>query len=77
MFRTLVKTAAVVVDDRTFPVRYFELRTVRGQRRYSAEILLGPGDRVIFDDDSMTNLEARATRLAPATLYSRILARTA
>ena len=77
MFRTLVKTDAVVVDDRTFPVRYFELRTVRGQRRYSAEILLGPGDRVIFDDDSMTNLEARATRLAPATLYSRILARTA
>jgi len=77
MFRTLVKTAAVVVDDRTFPVRYFELRTVRGQRRYSAEILLGPGDRVIFDDDSMTNLEARATRLAPATHYSRILARTA
>ena len=77
MFRTLVKTDAVVVDDRTFPVRYFELRTVRGQRRYSAEILLGPGDRVILDDDSMTNLEARAARLAPATLYSRILARTA
>ena len=77
MFRTLVKTDAVVVDDRTFPVRYFELRTVRGQRRYSAEILLGPRDRVILDDDSMTNLEARAARLAPATLYSRLLARTA
>jgi hypothetical protein len=50
---------------------------VRGQRRYSAEILLAPGDRVILDDDSMTNLEARATRLVPATLYSRFLARTA
>jgi hypothetical protein len=77
MFRTLVKTQAVTVDDRTVLVRYFELRTVRGQRRYSAEILLAPGDRVILDDDSVTNLEARAARLVPATLYSRMLARTA
>ena len=77
MFRTLVKTEAVAVDDQVFPVRYFEARTMRGLRRYSAEILLGPGDRIILDDDSVTNLEARAARLVPATLYSRILARTA
>ena len=77
MFRTLLKTQAVAVDDQSVPVRYFELRTVRGQRRYSAEILLAPGDRVILDDDSVINLEARATRLVPATLYSRMLARTA
>ena len=77
MFRTLVKTEAVAVDDQIFPVRYFEARTMRGLRRYSAEILLGPGDRIILDDDSVTNLEARAARLVPATLYSRILARTA
>ena len=57
------------------PVRYFELRTLRGARRYSAEILLGPGDRIILDDDSVTNLEARTTCLVPATLYSRMLAR--
>ncbi len=67
MFRTLVKTEALAVDDQTFAVRYFELRTLRGARRYSAEILLGPGDRIILDDDSVTNLEARATRLVPAT----------
>ena len=77
MFRTLVKTEAMAVDDRSVPVRYFEQRTVRGVRRYSAEILLGPGDRIILDDDSVTNLEARATRVVPATLYSRMLARTA
>jgi hypothetical protein len=59
------------------PVRYFELRTVRGHRRYSAEILLGPGDRIILDDDSVTNLQARAARLVPATIYSRTLAGTA
>ena len=29
MFRTLVKTDALAVDDRTFSVRYFELRTGR------------------------------------------------
>ena len=75
MFRTLVKTTAVAVDDQTVAVRYFELRTLRGGRRYSAEILLAPGDRVILDDDSVTNLEARAARLVPATLLSRTLAR--
>jgi hypothetical protein len=74
MFRTLLKTEALAVEDRTFPIRYFEIRTLRGARRYSAEILLSPGDRIILDDDSMTTLEARTTRLVPATLYSRLLA---
>jgi len=74
MFRTLVKTDTLAIGDRTYPVRYFELRTVRGGRRYSAEILLSPGDRIILDDDSVSNLEAKTTRLVPATLYSRVLA---
>jgi hypothetical protein len=74
MFRTLVKTTAIAVEDQTVAVRYFELRTLRGGRRYSAEILLGTGDRIILDDDSVMNLEARATCLVPATLYSRLLA---
>ena len=74
MFRTLLKTEALAIEDRTFPIRYFELRTLRGSRRYSAEILLGPDDRIILDDDSMTDLEAKTARLVPATLYSRILA---
>ena len=74
MLRTLVKTESLAIDDRTVAVRYFELRTGRGARRYSVEILLGPGDRVILDDDSVINLEAKAQRLVPATLYSRVLA---
>lgn len=76
MFRILVKSEAVAVDDQRVPVRYFELRTVRGLRRYSAEIWLSSGDRIILDDDSVTNLEARAARLVPATIYSRALAGT-
>jgi hypothetical protein len=75
MFRTLVKTDALAIADRTIAVRYFELRTLRGARRYSAEILLGPGDRIILDDDSVTTLEARTACLVPATIYSRLLAR--
>jgi len=75
MFRTLVKTDAVAVEDKTVTVRYFELRTLRGTRRYSVEILLGPGDRIILDDDSVVTLEARAMCLVPATIYSRMLAR--
>jgi len=42
MIRTLVKTANVAVENRNYQVRYFELRTPRGHRRYSAEIML-PG----------------------------------
>ena len=75
MFRVLVKTEQVSVEDRSYPVRYFELRTLRGLRRYSAEILIAPGDRIILDDDSVANLEARVARLVPATLLSRMLAR--
>jgi hypothetical protein len=75
MFKTLVKTEAMAVEAQTVSVRYFELRTLRGGRRYSAEILLASGDRIILDDDSVSNLEARATRLVPATVYSRMLAR--
>ena len=74
MFRTLLKTGAVELDDQMFAVRYFEQRTMRGARRYSAEIVIGPGDRIILDDDSMPNLEARTNRLVPATVYSRALA---
>jgi hypothetical protein len=77
MFRTLVKTDNVAVDGRLYPVQYFELRTLRGVRRYSAEILVGTDDHIILDDDSVTNLEARAARVIPATLYSRMLSRTA
>jgi hypothetical protein len=75
MFRTLVKTDAIDIESHRVAVRYFEQRTMRGARRYSAEILLEPGDRIILDDDSMITLEARAARLVPATLYSRLLAR--
>ena len=75
MFRTLVKTDAIDIESHRVAVRYFELRTMRGARRYSAEIVLGPDDRIILDDDSVMNLEALATQLVPATLYCRLLAR--
>ena len=77
MFRTLVKTDSVAFEKTRLAVRYFEGRTPRGALRYSAEIVLAPGDRIILDDDSLTNLEARTNCLMPATIYSRALARTA
>ena len=74
MHRTLVKTDTIAVDEHTVAIEYYELRTLRGGWRYSADILLAPGDRIILDDDSVTTLEARVERLVPATLYSRVLA---
>ena len=76
MFRTLVKTETLCVQNEVFDVRYFEVRTIRGLRRFSVEILLAANDRIILDDDSVSNLEARVARLVPATLASRRLAKT-
>ena len=74
MFRKLIKTANIDVGEHTYSVRYYEAKTLRGARRYSSEVILGPEDRVILDDDSMNSLESKLARLVPATVYSRMLA---
>lgn len=74
MFRKFVQTGEVTVDGRSYVVHYFEQRTARGGRRYSCEVILDAADRIIVDDDSLTSLQARMARLAPATIYSRALA---
>ena len=74
MFRKLVKTTAIAVDGTEYVLRYYELKTVRGTRRFSCEVLLGAAARIILDDDSMSSLESKVARLAPATVYSRVLA---
>ena len=74
MVRKLVATVDVNIDGRTYVMHYYEHRTARGARRFSCEVLLDAGDRVIVDDDSMTSLESKVMRLAPATVYSRALA---
>ena len=74
MFRKLVKTAEIDIDGQDYALRYYEQKTARGARRFSCEVLLGAGDRIIVDDDSMMSLESKVARLVPATVYSRLLA---
>jgi len=74
MFRKLLETGEIEVDGHAFVVHYFELRTARGARRYSGEVVVDAGDRIILDDDSLMSLQAKIARLAPATIYSRALA---
>jgi hypothetical protein len=74
MFRKLLETRDIDVDGHVYVAHYFELKTARGARRYSCEIVLDARDRIILDDDSITSLEAKVARLAPATVYSRALA---
>ena len=74
MFRKLLQTGQIDVDGRTFVAHYFEQKTARGARRFSCEVVLDAGDRIILDDDSLTSLQAKIARLAPATIYSRALA---
>jgi len=75
--RRLVETDQIEIDGQAYTVDYFEAITDRGTQRYSSEMVLGPGDRIIVDGSSLGALEWRVARLMPATLYSRLLARTA
>ena len=74
LFRTLVKTDEIEIEGHTYTVRFYEATTPRGTRRYSSELVLGPGDRIIVDGSSLGDLEWRVARFIPATLYSRALA---
>jgi hypothetical protein len=73
--RRLVKTDSIEIEGRTYTIEYFEATTPRGTQRYSSELVLGPGDRIIVDGSSLGYLEWRVTQLIPATLYSRMLTR--
>ena len=74
MFRTLVQTELIDVEGRSCVAHFFARKTARGGRRYSCDIILQDGERIILDDDSMTSLSTKVARLAPAMLYSRALA---
>ena len=74
MFRKLVKASEIEVDGMRYVLRFYEMKTLRGGRRFSCEVTLGAADRIIVDDDSMSSLESKVVRLAPATVYSRLLA---
>jgi len=70
----LIKTDELKVGGRAYAVRYFETETVRGTLRYSSELALSPGDRIILDGSSLTEVESKVARLVAATIYSRVLA---
>ena len=74
MFRKLVKVTEIDIDGTQYTLRFYELKTIRGGRRFSCEVQLAAADRIILDDDSMSSLESKVARLAPATVYSRLLA---
>lgn len=74
MFRKLVKSSEIEVDGTGYTLRFYELKTIRGARRFSCEVVLAAADRIILDDDSLSSLESKVERLAPATVYSRVLA---
>ena len=74
LFQKLIKTDELEVQGRAYTINYFEATTDRGTQRFSSELVLGPGDRIIVDGSSLGDLEWRVARLMPATLDSRALA---
>jgi len=73
MFRTLVHTEWIEAEGRSYVAHFFQRKTARGSRRYSCEMVLPGGERIILDDDSLTSLSTKVARLAPAMMYSRSL----
>ena len=74
MLRKLVKTDTIEIDGQRYELQFFEQKTARGARRFNCEVSLSATDRFIVDGDSMTSLESKVARVAPATVYSRLLA---
>ena len=74
MYRRLIKTGDVDVAEQKYAVRYYEAQTIHGARRFPSEVILGPEDRVILDDDSVNGLESKIAYLVTASVYSRMLA---
>jgi len=74
VFSKLVRHDDLEIEGRTYPIRYYETKTVHGTMRYSAEVALTPTDRIIVDGYSLSSLESKLLRLAPATIYSHALA---
>ena len=74
MHNTLIKTEKIELDGQAYTVRYFRATTPHGTQRYSSELVLGPGDRIIVDGSSLGDLEWRVPHLMPVTLSSRALA---
>ena len=74
MVRTPIKSTEIEIEGQRYQVQYFEHHTLRGGRRYSCEVALDDTDRIIVDGDSLASLESKVARLAPATVYSRLLA---
>jgi hypothetical protein len=74
MLRKHLHTEQIEVDGCTYAAHYFEQKTARGARRFSCEVVLDGRDRIILDDDSLTSVQTKIARLAPATIYSRALA---
>ncbi len=74
MFRRAIKVTEIEIDGRRYAAEYFEGQTLRGGKRYSCEVMLDSRDRIIVDDDSLSGLESKVTCMAPATIYSRVLA---
>lgn len=73
MLRKPIKVTEIVIGGHRYSVQYFEQQTLRGGQRFSCEVELTESDRVIVDDDSLAGLESKVERLAPATIYSRLL----
>jgi hypothetical protein len=70
-----VKTDAIDIESHRVAVRYFELRHDARARATAPRSVLGPDDRIILDDDSMTTSKRARSAWCRRRLYSRLLSR--
>ena len=73
MFRKLLKTEEIEVATSAIRCATTSTAPCAARGATASEVMFGPADRIIMDDDSMYSLESRVVRLVPAMIYSRAL----
>ena len=75
MFRKLVNATEIEIDGTAYAGAVLRADDAARERGVSAaKCCSDAADRIILDDDSMSSLESKCRALAPATVYSRLLA---
>ncbi|MDY6844433.1 MAG: hypothetical protein SVW57_10130 [Thermodesulfobacteriota bacterium] len=71
MFRRLLETEKIKINDQDYEVNYFENLNLQGNKSYSSEVSLNSEDKVIIDALNLENLHNKVSLLIPVALYSR------
>ena len=70
MFTKLIGIERIHMNP-DYEIKYYQNTNLKGNTSFTSEILIGPSDKIIIDDNSMVGLRQKINLVLPAALYSR------